>query len=274
MPAHLPPFASGASADWAVNAAARFERPELSLPDGTAFVGDLHLDLDDPVALQAFERFWAARRPGERWVFLGDLFEYWVGAAHERSPAGQRALRALRGASERGVGVDLVVGNRDFLCGARFAAQAGLNVHPAGFLARFPDGSRCLVLHGDELCSLDIGYQRLKRVLRSPALLWVSERAPGWFGRAVARRLRGASRQALAHKPAPVAEQQAAAAFYLCRSAGASALVCGHAHRFRREALEPGCTWWVVDALGGPRDLLRRTAGGFEPEASGYRGGV
>jgi UDP-2,3-diacylglucosamine hydrolase len=270
--APLPPFASGASADWAVTAAARLARPELPLPEGTAFVGDLHLDLDDPAALLDFEGFWAARQPGERWVFLGDLFEYWVGAAHERFPAGQRALRALRGASQRGVGLDLVVGNRDFLCGQRFAALAGMRVHPAGFRARFPDGSLCLVLHGDELCSRDIGYQRLKRVLRSPALLWVSEQAPGWFGRAVAKRLRGASRTALAHKPAPLAEQQAAAALYLCRSAGAAALVCGHAHRFRREELAPGCTWWVVDALGGPRDLLRRTPRGFEPEASGYPG--
>lgn len=273
MRAETAPFASGAPADWAVTAAGRSARPLVRLPAGTAFLGDLHLDLDDPAALEGFERFWARRAPGERWVWLGDLFEYWVGAAHERSPSGRRALAALRGASERGVAIDLVVGNRDFLCGQRFAALAGLQVHPAGFLAEFPDGSRCLVLHGDELCSRDLGYQRLKRLLRSPALLWVSERAPGWFGRAVARRLRGASRAALAHKPPPLAEQQAAAALYLCQAAGADELVCGHAHRFRREQLAPGRTWWVVDAVGGPRDLLRRTPRGFETEASGYPGG-
>lgn len=272
MAGPLAPFTSGAAADWAVTDAARLERPEFCLPEGSAFVGDLHLDLEDPAALEAFERFWAARRPGEHWIWLGDLFEYWVGAAHERSPEGQRVLGALRSASQRGVGLDLVVGNRDFLCGQRFGALAGMRVHATGFRALFPDGSRCLVLHGDELCSRDLGYQRLKRVLRSPGLLWVSESAPGWFGRAVARRLRGASRAALAHKPAPLAEQQAAAALYLCQAAGAQELICGHAHRFRREALAPGQTWWVVDAIGGPRDLLRRTPGGFVAEASGYPG--
>jgi UDP-2,3-diacylglucosamine hydrolase len=262
-------FRSGARADWAVSRAARVERPTVALPLGTRFLGDLHLDLSDAVSLAAFEAFWDQRAAGEVWVWLGDLFEYWIGAGHERSPQGQRAMAALRRASQRGVESHLVVGNRDFLCGQGFARSTGMQVYAQGFVAQFPGAERCLVLHGDELCSQDLGYQRLRRILRAPWLSALAEVLPAWLGGALARRLRRASRQALAGKPRLVAEQSPAAAEFLLSVSGARELVTGHAHVFRQERLASG-TWWVVDACGGPRDCLRRGPSGMAAEASGY----
>jgi UDP-2,3-diacylglucosamine hydrolase len=243
----------------------------VELPFETRFVGDLHLDLSDETALAAFEAFWERRPAGETWVWLGDLFEYWIGAGHEQSPAGRRVLAALSGAARRGLNLHLVVGNRDFLCGQRFGRLAGLTVYAQGFVAQFPSGPACLVLHGDELCSQDLGYQRLRLGLRAPWVQSLSEVLPAWLSGALARRLRRASRRALADKPAPIAEQAPAAADFLLAASGAGELVCGHAHRFRRTQLGRG-VWWVVDACGGPRDCLRRSAAGFVAESSGYPG--
>jgi hypothetical protein len=91
--------------------------------------------------------------------------------------------------------------------------------------------------------------------------------------------LRRASTAALETKPAAEAEQQPDAARRLARASGATALVCGHAHRFRDASLGEGVLgegvrWLVLDAFGGELDLLRVGPGGaLTPSGSGYAPG-
>jgi len=228
----------------------------LDLAPGTLVIGDLHLD---PASIGADDAFFAflsaiADRPGL--VVLGDLFDAWVGPAHARLSGAARIVAALQAANARGLELFMVPGNRDFLLDASFSRATGAAILPEGFVASASQASRVLFVHGDELCTRDLAYQRLKRVLRAPGVRWLAPRLPDALALALARRLRRASTSAVAAKPAAEKEQQAEAVRALAQAAGATTLVCGHAHRFRDQDLPEGPRWVVLDAFGGERDVL------------------
>lgn len=243
----------------------------IALEPGTCVVGDLHLDVGPRAAApKTFLDWLAGLRGVPRLVVLGDLFDAWIGPLHLELPAAAAAADGLRALCDSGTRVELLLGNRDFLLERRFERRSGARLHPAGFAAELPGGARALFVHGDELCTLDRGYQRLKRVVRSRGFAWTAQHQPRALSLWVARGLRARSRRAVPRKPPEHTAQQPAAVLELAARAGVAHLVCGHAHRFRRETLPCGPTWWVVDAWGGARDLLRVRAAPGEPfEAAG-----
>ncbi len=237
--------------------------PELDLAPGTLLIADLHLDVEDEAALAGFGAFLERNGSAPRLAILGDLFEYWLGPAHARTPGGERVLAALRALTASGTAVDVVPGNRDFLLDASFEEASGARVRRDGFVGRLPDGGRVLVIHGDELATRDRGYQRLRRVLRSGPLLWLAPRLPLGVSRSLARRLRRASIKAVAAKPSEEKALQADACAAFARAHAATTVVCGHAHEFRDEEVVGGPRWIVLDAFGGRRDTLAVERGGL-----------
>lgn len=229
--------------------------PEVELAPGTLAIADLHLDVGpqgpEP---RAFLEFLERVRGAPRLVILGDLFDAWIGPAQAELPAAARVVAALAALRERGTALDIVHGNRDFLLESRFEQLTGARVHPAGLIG-LAGGQRTLLIHGDELCTLDLGYQRLKRALRSRAFLALAPRVPRPLALGIARRLRRASVAALASKPDASKAQQREEAGRLARSQGCSSVVVGHAHAFRDE-LDGAVRWIVLDAFGGARDVL------------------
>ncbi|MEW6072243.1 MAG: (d)CMP kinase [Planctomycetota bacterium] len=246
----------------------------VPLPPGTLVIADLHLDLEREAGLGAFLA-WAERARGApRIVVLGDLFEYWFGMAQARSAGGRRVLAALAGLGAAGTAVEIVPGNRDFLLGRAFAAAARCRVHPAGLVGRLPGGADVLFLHGDELATLDRGYRRLRRLLRAAPVRLLGAHLPAPLGRALAGRFRRASRRAVARKPPAIAALQRGEARERARRAGAGTLVCGHAHVFRDELLEPGGPRWIVlGAFGTRGDVLEVGAAGELGPRAGSGGG-
>lgn len=236
--------------------AARESWPEVELAPGTLVIADLHLDAG-PSAQPPHEflAFLERARSAARLVILGDLFDAWVGPAHAELAGARRVLDALAALTDSGTALDVVHGNRDFLLEATFEQRTGARVHPAGFVGRCA-GVRTLLVHGDELCTLDHGYQRLKSVLRSGPVRWLAPRLPRPLSLAAARRLRSASVRAVAEKPPESKRQQRAEASALGEAARARHLVVGHAHEFRDED-DGALRWLVLDAFGGPRDLVR-----------------
>ena len=254
---------------------------EVALEPGTAVIADLHLDVSPDSSAEARaerERFVAflERLEAPRLIVLGDLFDAWVGPAHARlEPAGE-LLDAFAGWTARGGALEVVHGNRDFLLGADFERRTGARVHPSGLVglassaragaeggATEPD-RRLLLIHGDELCTRDLAYQRLKRVLRSGPMLWAAPRIPAPVALWAARRLRKASVRAVAQKPVEAKTQQEQAVLELSARHRARTVICGHAHRFRdlRPASAEPLRWMVLGAFGGDSDLLRIGAGG------------
>lgn len=234
---------------------------------GVLVVGDLHLDLSDPRGADGFARWCAGLADARHLVVLGDLVDAWVGPAHAELPAARTMLGAFDALRARGVAAHLVHGNRDFLLDGELGARHGLEVHEEELTVECGAG-RVLLVHGDLECTLDSGYQRLRRVLRSPLVRGASRALPLWAALPLARRLRRASRAAVASKlPEEKSIRPEAVALRAARS-GAGVLVCGHAHEHRDQSAG-GARWIVLDAFGGARDMVRLDEQGLRVLSSG-----
>ena len=230
--------------------------PEIPLPAGTRIIADLHLDLASAEGPRAFLRWLAGETRIPALVVLGDLFDVWIGPSQERLPSAPPVLEGLRELSARGTHIVLVHGNRDFLLDRSFEARTGVRVLPDGFVGILPDATRALLIHGDELCTRDRGYQRLKRVVRSAPVRGLARAMPLSVGAWVARRMRRASVKAVAEKRPEEKSLQEQACRDLASEHRAELVVCGHAHEFRDVKLAGGPRWIVLDAFGGARDAL------------------
>ncbi|MDZ4772674.1 MAG: UDP-2,3-diacylglucosamine diphosphatase [Planctomycetota bacterium] len=230
-------------------------KSEIEFTSTTRIIADLHLDTNDATCVEPFVRWLGEQNALSRLVILGDLFDVWVGPAQARTVAAPRVLDALRACSERGIAIELVPGNRDFLLDRSFEERTGARLHEEGFVA-VANGRRFLFVHGDTLCTKDSGYLRLRRVLRSRAVSWIAPRVPLAVGSSIARKLRRESVRALSLKLPDEKSIQRDAVVAAAREERCETLVCGHAHAFRDETLAGGTRFVVLGAFGGSSDVL------------------
>lgn len=135
------------------------------------FISDLHLDVSSSgisCRLLAFLADIEGR--ADALYILGDFFEYWVGddaIGTAYTAAFQPAIDQLRAVSASGVRLYFMHGNRDFLAGKAFAAATGCQLLPEQLVIDLY-GEPTVLLHGDTLCTDDVEYQQVRKVLRSP----------------------------------------------------------------------------------------------------------
>lgn len=130
-------------------------------------LADVHLSSDrkNPIN-KSFLKFLNAQAPNADAVFiLGDLFEVWTGDDIGVETY-QTEIAALKQLIDSGTPVFLLFGNRDFLMRDLFVQKSGVKLLPdLNQIELF--GENYLMLHGDTLCTDDIDYQRMRKVLRS-----------------------------------------------------------------------------------------------------------
>ena len=228
----------------------------IVLTDSVRVIADLHLDPLDPVSCGEFSAWLKGLADETKLVILGDLFDAWVGPGHASSAGSSVALGALRSLCERGGEVHLLWGNRDFLLDESVAQDVGATLHGDALVGVDEAGGRTLFIHGDELCTLDHSYQRLRRVLRSRLVSGGLLSLPLPVSLWLARRLRAESKRAIGAKQPEDMAMQEEVVSSLCRAHSAGTLVCGHAHRWRDRLVPGGFRWIVLDAFGGELDSL------------------
>lgn len=225
---------------------------------GTLVIADLHLDPEGDGVSCAFLD-WLDALSAPRLVVLGDLFDTWIGPKQRRIPGSAAVVDALGRLAARGVELHVVPGNRDFLLGKDLERWTGAEVHAEGLVIESEGGGRSLLVHGDELCTLDLDYQAYKRRIQAPLMRRWLPRLPLGVLRRIAARLRANSERSVPRKGDQEKSMQADAALALVRAAGAQHLICGHAHRYRDEhtgAGDEALHWIVLDGWGGERDTL------------------
>lgn len=128
------------------------------------FVSDIHLCPSRPVITGLFFDFLKECLEDTDHLFiLGDLFEYWVGDDSLDDPFNCSVCEALRAT---GIPTSIVVGNRDFLLGQRFAEASKTLLLPDECVVEV-NGLRVLLLHGDTLCTDDHAYQEFRGEVRT-----------------------------------------------------------------------------------------------------------
>jgi UDP-2,3-diacylglucosamine hydrolase len=194
------------------------------------FASDLHLDPATPEISARFLGFLSGPLRGAHALYLlGDLFEAWLGD-DDPEPAHRQVIAALAALAAAGTLIYVMRGNRDFLIGERFCADAGavLLEDPAIVTVC---GTRALLSHGDGLCVDDAAYQRLRALVRDPAVQAGFMRLPLESRRRLASEARAGSRAHLASAGEYITDVSQAAVETLMTTAGVDLLIHGHTHR-------------------------------------------
>lgn len=193
-------------------------------------LSDIHLPPGpSPLRLQ-FLRFLRGPARQARQIFiLGDIFEAWIG-----DDVGIRLyaneVAALQGLQDRGIGVYVQRGNRDFLLGERFEHASGAQLLPDPAVIDI-DGISVCISHGDLFCIDDHGYQRWRRFSRNPLAQRVFLTLPSERREALAQRIRSRSRDQTQQKSTRIMDVNLGTVDdFLVRMKG-DWLIHGHTHR-------------------------------------------
>jgi len=194
------------------------------------FASDLHLDPSTPQIADRFKRFLAGPAREARSVFLlGDLFEAWIGD-DDPEPAHREVVAAIAALAAAGTLVYVMRGNRDFMIGERFCADAGaILLDDPAILA--VGGERVMLSHGDGLCIDDRAYQKLRALVRDPSLREGFARLPIEARRRLASEAREGSREHLANASAYITDVNQRAVDAVMRDADVPLMIHGHTHR-------------------------------------------
>ena len=132
----------------------------------TYFSAVVHLAQNRPEITACFLSFLRNdARNAQTLYILGDLFEYWIGDDDD-SPFVAEIAQGLKQLSEHGTVIYFIHGNRDFLLGKKYAKKAGMTILPEVDLIELY-GQQIIIMHGDTLCTKDVGYQKFRTKSRS-----------------------------------------------------------------------------------------------------------
>ncbi|MDA5562669.1 UDP-2,3-diacylglucosamine diphosphatase [Cobetia sp. MMG027] len=199
----------------------------------TLFISDLHLQPETPEIAQGFLDYMARLATCEpavdRLYLLGDIFEVWVGDDY-RDDFTQRMSEAMQRVSARGTRLYFMHGNRDFLIGETFAAEAGVTLLPDPSVIEL-DGERVLLMHGDSMCTRDEAYMKFRAMTRDPQ--WQAQilAMPLEQRLALAQSLRMQSGETNSEKDEAIMDVTPEEVVREMREHGVRTLIHGHTHR-------------------------------------------
>jgi len=200
-------------------------------------ISDLHLEEERPDITRAFLHFLDTRaRQAEALYILGDFFEVWIGD-DAMTPFQRSIAQALRRLADSGTRIYLMHGNRDFLLGKAFCREAGCTLLGDPHTVELA-GEKVLLMHGDSLCTLDIGYQKMRRLLRNPLSLFILRNLPLDTRHRLARKLRSESRSQTRMKASDIVDVTPDEVQRVMARYGVKTLIHGHTHRPDVHALQ------------------------------------
>jgi UDP-2,3-diacylglucosamine hydrolase len=132
----------------------------------TLLIADLHLTSGKTDKTNLFIKFCHEKAiEADQLFILGDLFNTWLGddLSLDAYPSVISALKTLSKTTK----VFITGGNRDFLLGDEFAKRTNCILLNTPYLLK-TNSKNYVLIHGDELCTDDRQYQRLKSFLQHP----------------------------------------------------------------------------------------------------------
>ncbi|SAK62788.1 UDP-2,3-diacylglucosamine hydrolase [Caballeronia hypogeia] len=238
------------------------------------FISDLHLSEAIPNTVAAFEHFIEVTAGEADSVFiLGDLFEFWIGDdildapdTDARANFARRMTRLMHTLSERGIGLYVMHGNRDFLLGKRFMKEAGAMPLPDPFMIT-AFGKRILLAHGDGLCTADRAYQAFRKVARNKLAQRLFLALPLDTRLGIGQRMRSKSEGARVTGISSKYDVTRKAVSELFVNSRTHTLIHGHTHRPAMHREVEGVRWvlpdWELDVDPPRGGYLRLDEGGL-----------
>lgn len=214
----------------------------------TLFISDLHLSPARPAIVKLFLEFLEQDASGEDALYiLGDMFDAWIGDDDD-DPEVERILAGLRDLVQKGTPVYIMHGNHDFLIGPVFEARSGCKLLPEPSVIDLY-GEPVLLMHGDSLCTLDVGYQEVRVQVRSPKWQQTFLCRPLVERAALARQFLMQSRETTRLKADNIMDVTPSAVQQVMREHQVTRLIHGHTHR-------PGTHDFLMDGQAMQRIVL------------------
>lgn len=196
----------------------------------TLFIADLHLDESRPGMTQLFFQFLQQQAlQAEALYILGDLFEFWIGDDNLQ-PFQQEVINKLLQATQHGLPIYLMHGNRDFLIGKRFLNETGCRMLSDPSTINLY-GTSTLLMHGDLLCTDDTQYLRFRRFARNVFLQRLFLSLPLAKRQTLAIKLRHKSRIHTSTTASAVMDVTDTAVTKVMQHYQVPLLIHGHTHR-------------------------------------------
>ena len=208
-----------------------------SPPMSHYFISDLHLEESRPEITGAFlELMERISADAQALYILGDFFESWIGD-DENTELQQQIKAHLKTFTDSGSELYLMAGNRDFLIGSQFAEETGATLLTDPSLINL-NGEPVLLMHGDSLCTHDIGYMKFRKTIRNPAFLEPFLKRPLAERRITAQQLRAMSQANNQTKASEIMDVTPEEVVSVMSEFKVRTLIHGHTHRPKRHPLE------------------------------------
>lgn len=141
-----------------------------------AFISDLHLSPDTPENNQIlFDLLKSWQYTLDGLYILGDFFDYYLG--DDDNNEFTRSIKEAFSEFTKHAPIYFLVGNHDFGLGPIFAHETGIKIIQDLTIIKVASNT-ILLSHGDTFCTLDVKYQRMKKVLQNPLLMFILRKTP------------------------------------------------------------------------------------------------
>ena len=192
-------------------------------------ISDLHLTNVEGDKVNFFNTFCENHASKADQLFiLGDLFNTWLG--DDVSISSHKGVISSLKKLTKETKVFVMVGNRDFLLSHNFEAETGCTLIKEPYELEH-NTKKFLLIHGDSLCTDDINYQKLKRVLRNPLVQYIFLHLPKNIRLKLTGQLRKKSIEAQSYKSSKIMDVNQQATDLLMSEYPGHDLIHGHTHR-------------------------------------------
>jgi UDP-2,3-diacylglucosamine hydrolase len=209
----------------------------------TLIISDLHLTQVEEDKVKFFNKFcntYASK--ADQLFILGDLFNTWLGDDVSISSY-KKVITTLKKLTKE-TKVFVMVGNRDFLLSHKFQVETGCKLIKEPYILE-QKTKKFLLIHGDSLCSDDVNYQKLKKVLRNPIIKFIFLHLPKSTRLKLTGQLRKKSIEAQSYKSETIMNVNQLAADKLMMKYPGYDLIHGHTHRQNTHIMD-GYTRYVL----------------------------
>ncbi|ANM29086.1 hypothetical protein ABI59_04960 [Acidobacteria bacterium Mor1] len=227
------------------------------------FIGDAHLDRDDPDLPDFLAMLEALKQTARRVVLIGDLFNLWIGRREMEQPHQTAVLKKLAELRAAGISVHYVEGNRDYRIAPAYIGESLDGAGDQG-IHEEQGGLRLYAIHGDLVNRDDKQYRRWRWFSRTPLFWGLFRLLPRRRSLKLAEDLETRLRRTnLAHKQVfPEEQVRSYAAEFL---ADHDAVILGHFHVekvLEAQPPSPPGKIWILPLWKDDRRYLRITPEG------------
>ena len=199
-------------------------------------ISDLHLTNVESDKVNFFNKFCEDHgSKADQLFILGDLFNTWLG--DDVSISSHKAVISSLKKLTKETKVFVMAGNRDFLLSHNFETETGCKLINEPYELEH-NTKKFLLIHGDSLCTDDINYQKLKKVLRNPLVQYIFLHLPKNIRLKLTGQLRKKSVEAQSYKSSKIMDVNQQSTDLLMSKYPDHDLIHGHTHRQKTHTMK------------------------------------